>query len=398
MAAAGVALEQQPVADEDPAGLPRRDRLALLVHDAYDGRVRRLAGGAGCLAQVPRGGHRRVGDLGRAVDVVERVAEPVHPGGGQVAGHRGAGRRDRLDRRQVVPVEGLVGQLQDPLQHHRDHHQRVAAVLLGDGEHALGVEAPGEDDGRAEQHAEREVGIAPGVEQRRRDVGLPAGLERHPRQQRDGGVDAGLVARGALGGAGGARGQDDDAAVALGRLEVVGRPLGDQLVEGLEALGEVGLVAVHPGQHPVVGLGLPEQVGELLVVDDERGLLALEHVDELRTGERGVQVEHVGAQLGHGQADVDEAPVVAAHHRDAVALADPTGLERGGERVAAPVDLTERQRPQVVDQPDLVGPPQRQRREAAGGAGPPLLERLAQPDERPGRVGADDPRSGEHRR
>ena len=84
------------------------------------------------------------------------------------------------------------------------------------------------------------------------------------------------------------------------------------------------------------------------------GLLALEHVDQLRAGEGGVEVEHVGAQLGGGDAGVDEAAVVAAHDRDAVALPDAHGpratrasaLRRScsSPKVSAP-ELVDRARP-----------------------------------------------------
>ena len=55
--------------------------------------------------------------------------------------------------------------------------------------------------------------------------------------------------------------------------------------------------AQHLGQTLDPGAGVGDQPGELLVVHDQRGLLALEHVGELGTGEPGVHVEHRGAEL-----------------------------------------------------------------------------------------------------
>ena len=43
VAAAGIALEGELVADEDPAGLPRLDVVAFLVDDPDDGAPRRPA-------------------------------------------------------------------------------------------------------------------------------------------------------------------------------------------------------------------------------------------------------------------------------------------------------------------------------------------------------------------
>ena len=89
-------------------------------------------------------------------------------------------------------------------------------------------------------------------------------------------------------------------------------------------------VAVGPGEDPALGVGLVEQARELLVVDHRARALALQHLDQLRSGERGVEVEDVGAQLGGGDGRVDEEAVVAAHHRDAVALADAHLPQRVG--------------------------------------------------------------------
>src|SRR4051794_34714250 len=82
---AGVALEQHAVADEDASGLPCRHVAAVGIEDLHDRRPGWLPGRGGCLPQVAGRRDRRIGDLGRAVDVVEVVAEVVHPLQGQVA-------------------------------------------------------------------------------------------------------------------------------------------------------------------------------------------------------------------------------------------------------------------------------------------------------------------------
>ena len=91
---------------------------------------------------------------------------------------------------------------------------------------------------------------------------------------------------------------------------VVGLAL-DQGVEGVV----VG-VLVGVRQHPGVDVRLLEHPGELLVVDHDGRVLPLEHVDQLRAGERGVEVDQVGAELGRGDGGLDEAAVVAGHQRD----------------------------------------------------------------------------------
>ena len=176
--------------------------------------------------------------------------------------------------------------------------------------------------------------------------------QRHPRQQRDRRVDAGLVARAPLGvpvvpevritirawRSGGLRGR------------LVGRR--DQRLEGP---GVVVVESVHASTRSR-RRRLGEQAGELLVVDHHGGLLALEHVDQLRSGEGGVEVEQVGAELGDRDRGVDEAAVVAAHHRD------PSRPRRRRARPArrrarwsARCSSPKVRAPELVDQADLVG-------------------------------------------
>ena len=106
-----------------------------------------------------------------------------------------------------------------------------------------------------------------------------------------------------------------------------------------------------------------------------RGLLALDHVGDLRAGEGGVQVQRVRAELGAGDGGVDEAAVVAAHDRHAVALDDARVRERVRERVGAPVHVGEGQRAQLVDQRRLVRVADRGGGVAGGGRGPEAQQR-----------------------
>ena len=212
---------------------------------------------------------------------------------------------------------------------------------------ALGVELPPEHDGGAEQHRQREVRPAPGVEQRRGDVRAPARPQRQPRQQ------GGRRPRCRPRCAGAPLGVPVVPEVRMmirlcfsGAVRLGGRALRDQRLEG--APRRRSGRRPRPSD-PLARVGLVEELGELLVVHDDLRLLALQHVDELGTGEGGVQVEDVGAELGGGDARVDEAAVVAAHDRDGVTGTDAVAAQGVGEPVAALVQLPIGQLAELVD-------------------------------------------------
>ncbi len=156
---------------------------------------------------------------------------------------------------------------------------------------------------------------------------------------------------------------------------------GDQPLQGgLRAL------ALGPGDHPLDALDPLEKATELLVVDQQRRPLALDHVGELRTGEHRVQVERAGAELGRRDRRLDEAAVVAAHDRDPVAARDPPPGEGAGERVGAPVQLPEGERAALVDQGRVVRMVDRRDNRAGGGRCPALGQHRHRPRQL---VGAD---------
>ena len=175
------------------------------------------------------------------------------------------------------------------------------------------------------------------------------------------------------------------AGVAGGRLQVALVVRRHQLLEGV--LG--ARVTLGPRQHAVVEVGARQQAGELLVVDHQSRRLALEHVDELGAGEGGVEVEDVGAQLGDRDRGVDEAAVVAAHHRHRVALPHAALGERAGQRVGAAVQLAPGQLAELVDHADLVRGAGREGGEAARRAGAPAHQHAAEVDQGARAVGPD---------
>ena len=98
-AAAGVALELHRAADEDAPGLaaaatslPSSSSSLIVVP------VRRPADGARRGPHVRRRGDRGVRDLGRAVEVVDDVAEQVHRARREVGRQRRTGQRDDAQR------------------------------------------------------------------------------------------------------------------------------------------------------------------------------------------------------------------------------------------------------------------------------------------------------------
>ncbi len=226
---------------------------------------------------------------------------------------------------------------------------------------------------------EREVGEAPGVEERRRDVGPPAVVQRDAAEQRHRRLDPGLAARRPLRRAGGAGGQDHGAPV-LARRRQVGAVVGlDQRLQRPYAVDlAVDDLGVGPGRAAAPlprcrrpGRRTPRRRPAPWATSRPSTSASC------GAGEGGVEVERVGAQLGGGDAGVDEATVVAAHDRDAVALAHPELAQRVGQGVGAGMHLAEGQRPELVDETEAVGRPHGQRGEPAGRSGTPGQQRLA---------------------
>ena len=183
---------------------------------------------------------------------------------------------------------------------------------------------------RRGRQAQHEVEEAPRVEERRRDHrGLPVAARNLREQGGQGAQALRLAALGSLRGAGRPRREDDVAALLRGGIDVIAVGAGDQLLQRRL----VGPLLLLPGDEVPKTLAHPgEQLGELLVVDQDRRVLALHDIGELRAGEGGVQVERDRTQLRARHRRLDEVTVVAAHDRDAVALQPPP---RRGARAPA---------------------------------------------------------------
>src|SRR5207237_9901718 len=112
--AARVALELRVVADEDPPGDAGGHLPAEVVIDADLGPQRGAPRGARRLPEILGRGDRGPGRLGRAVEVVDDVAELVHEALGQLAREGRTGEGDHLERGGVVLAAGAAGAVQSP--------------------------------------------------------------------------------------------------------------------------------------------------------------------------------------------------------------------------------------------------------------------------------------------
>ena len=142
--------------------------------------------------------------------------------------------------------------------------------------------------------------------------------ERHPTEQSaDGGQRAALggAAGGALGRPGRAAGEHREPRLDARREAAirVGAPLGQRLER-------VRAGALGPGPPAAVRrVDAGQELGVLVVVDQQVRALALRDVAQLRAGEVGVEQDDPGAALRGREERLEEVAVVAAQDRDAVA-------------------------------------------------------------------------------
>src|SRR5262249_52382416 len=116
------------------------------------------------------------------------------------------------------------------------------------------------------------------------------------------------------------------------------------------------------------------------------------HVAQLWSREVGVEVQDARAHLRRSERDVDEPAVVSAENPDARALGDPTRTERTRQRVRALVELGERQRSELVHQPDAVPVADARNRDRSAEL-PELVDRAQHADDVLWRIAADHPRA-----
>src|ERR1700736_3863564 len=89
-------------------------------------------------------------------------------------------------------------------------------------------------------------------------------------------------------------------------------------------------------------------------MDQGGWVLARDHLEELRCGERSVEVQSARAHNRAGDRQLGEATVIAAHDCDAIALPDASRSQRMRQGIRATVYLREGHGPQFVDDRDPV--------------------------------------------
>ena len=171
--------------------------------------------------------------------------------------------------------------------------------MLGDQlQRCLRIELAAHHHGAGHRPGHGELSETPGMKHGGRDddllFGLPGDAVEHCRE-RSGAPATGAAC--AFGGPGGAGGQQDDTSRRIRTSRTSGATMFvDEPFDG----GSVG-AAVGPRNHLGevldVRTGVGHEVGELLVVDEDAGVLAKEYLRELRSGEPGVQQERVGTEF-----------------------------------------------------------------------------------------------------
>ena len=308
--AAGVALEREGVADEDPPDFALRQLVAVVVEDldfhTLDDRTdrRRIA------LQVLGPGDGGERDLGRAVHVVDDGTEVFERAVGQLGAQLRAGYEHDPQAGQVGLLVHLLDRVEDPRQHHRHHHHGCRLVLLDVFQHQRRLELAPQHQRRAQEHRQCGVQVTQRMEHRRRQRGHLAGLERNVRQDA---ADRRQRRRGTavrpLRGAGGPAGQDDDRRV-LARLRggcfaAARDQLGQRFVGAARRLVCVRVDAER-AQLAQRGLGFADSLGVFVVVDDHLGAFALRHFFDLRAGELAVEQDDAGADPGGAVVGDDE--------------------------------------------------------------------------------------------
>jgi hypothetical protein len=245
--AGGVALELRVAPHGDPPDLAPGDLAALVVDDPQLGADDRAAGRVRRHPQVGRGRGADQPGLGGVVGVVHHVPEAVHEPGDRVRPHPRAAGRHEPQRLEPEAAQGLLGEVDDPLEHDRHEREASGPVSLHQLERGLGVEPAAHHDGAAHARGDGQLTEAPGVEHRRGHhrglPGTPGDPLQHRRQRR--GSTAG--APGTLGRTGRAGGQQHGPAGPVGLVRSLTQVLVDEGVQG--AHRGRGPRVVLPGEH-----------------------------------------------------------------------------------------------------------------------------------------------------
>ncbi len=141
--------------------------------------------------------------------------------------------------------------------------------------------------------------------------------------------------------------------------------IGERLVRTTRRLVLVG-IGGECAQFALRRFGLRNGLGVLVVVDDDRGALALGHLFDLGPGELAVEQDDAGAGPGRAVDGDQEPAVVARENRHSVPALDPHRQQAIGDGMRGVVQLFEGELAVVVDDGRPIGRPARvQRRDHA---------------------------------
>ena len=193
----------------------------------------------------------------------------VHELDDDVGTHPRTRRGGEPQRAAAVAVADLVGQIHDPVEHHRHDAQPGGAVAVDELQGGLRVELAAGDDRARHRRGEHQLREPPGVEHRRDDDDGLLGAPRGPVEDRLEHLGSAAGVLGALGCSGGARRQQDQ--LGLSRSARCGCcPACAAISFSTVGSCAVGL-SVHATMRVASGLSASARstvVGELLVVDD----------------------------------------------------------------------------------------------------------------------------------
>ena len=395
--AAGVALEEQPVADEDPARLAPRQLVPVVVEDRHVGAERRLARPTPARRAGPPGSRSGPRHLGRAVDVVEVVAErsiqrPARSPGSADPTAATTSTRDRSYA--VEPPSGSSARMRCNITGMTTSDSQPCSSTSRSA--VLRVERAAQHHGRAEQHASAKcaqpqvwnIGAAMWVDHRvfsgSRDSRDTAASIRPRSAARPWGARVPEVriataprARASAGRSSSCRRPRLD--VSIGRPEGRVTSRSTPITRAARSVGSnASTRSANSSSYTTAGASRAR--GRRRAGDRRRRCSG-------RAGPRRAARRRSWPRRSTGGCGTSPPPSRPHRHR--------ARTERAGHGVAAPLDLVEGQLTEVVDQADRVGETRGQRDGACGGPCPP--RRKVPPSRASGKaVGPDHAGVGKH--
>ena len=330
----------------DLADLAGRQLAAVIADEAQLGAGRDAPHGARLPERILRGreGHRA--GFGAAVEFVDHRPPPVDHRALDVGRARRGGVNDVAQRRYVVGLAHLLGQLHQPHEHRRHHEDGIDPIVLYQLEERLGIEARHQHQRAAEPAGPQAERIGRGVIERPRQqcarVRLEAVDQRpHPfgrrclLRRRRVAAHALRMPRGA--------GSIDHVLRLRQRRPFIGRLVAEPSIEVARALRRRQVIRIDSvggenlrrrryAQHRDAGRDVPlQRMQQVGMADQHPGAGVAEDVGDLVRPEMPVHRHGVGAERHHGIGRLDKGEVVAHQDADAIARLDAELLQAAGD-------------------------------------------------------------------